>query len=86
MATFFTFSEKKNAVLFTTNIAARGLDFPLVNWIIQSDCPETIEDYVHRMGRTARLNKSGKSLLFLSESEGKFHEKLVQKGVNIHKI
>jgi len=54
MAIFFTFSEKKNAVLFTTNIAARGLDFPLVNWIVQYDCPENIEEYVHRMGRTAR--------------------------------
>ena len=47
MAIFFTFSEKKSAVLFTTNIASRGLDFPLVNWILQADCPEHLEEYVH---------------------------------------
>jgi len=77
MAIFFTFAEKKDAVLFTTNIAARGLDFPLVNWIVQFDCPENIEEYVHRMGRTARQNKIGKSLLLLSGTESRFHDKLV---------
>ena len=46
MAIFFTYTEKKSAVLFTTNIAARGLDFPLVNWILQLDCPENVEEYV----------------------------------------
>ena len=66
MAIFFTFSEKKSAVLFTTNIASRGLDFPLVNWILQADCPEHIEEYVHRVGRTARLHKTGRALLLLT--------------------
>lgn len=40
MALFYTFSEKKYAALFTTNLAARGLDFPQVNWVIQVDIPE----------------------------------------------
>ncbi len=43
------------ACLFATDIAARGLDFPGVDWVVQVDCPEDVATYVHRVGRTARL-------------------------------
>uniref|UniRef100_A0A8C7KTV6 ATP-dependent RNA helicase n=1 Tax=Oncorhynchus kisutch TaxID=8019 RepID=A0A8C7KTV6_ONCKI len=46
------FIKKKNAVLFATDIAARGLDFPAVNWVLQFDCPEDANTYIHRVGRT----------------------------------
>lgn len=65
MAIFFTFQEKKFAVLFTTNLAARGLDFPFVDWVLQIDCPEDVPTYIHRVGRTARYKADGKGLLFL---------------------
>lgn len=50
-------------------MAARGLDIPRVDWIIQFDPPDDPRDYIHRVGRTARAGKVGKSLLFLLESE-----------------
>ena len=42
------------SVLFATDIAARGLDFPTVDWVLQLDCPEDVPAYIHRVGRTAR--------------------------------
>jgi hypothetical protein len=42
------------ACLFATDVAARGLDFPNVDWVVQVDCPEDVPTYVHRVGRTAR--------------------------------
>ena len=86
MAIFFQFTESRSAILFTTNIAARGLDFPKVDWVLQFDCPDTIETYVHRMGRTARFSASGKSLLILDPSEQTFIDKVKQKGFTVNKI
>ena len=54
MAIYFTFCEKKYGILVSTNIASRGLDFPMIDWVIQLDIPEDVETYVHRVGRTAR--------------------------------
>ncbi len=44
--------------LFATDIAARGLDFPTVDWVLQMDCPEDVPAYIHRAGRTARFVSS----------------------------
>uniref|UniRef100_A0A8C7L7D0 ATP-dependent RNA helicase n=1 Tax=Oncorhynchus kisutch TaxID=8019 RepID=A0A8C7L7D0_ONCKI len=65
------FIKKKNAVLFATDIAARGLDFPAVNWVLQFDCPEDANTYIHRVGRTARYKEGGEALLVLLPSEEK---------------
>lgn len=59
----------KHAYLFATDIAARGLDFPAVDWVVQVDAPENAETYIHRVGRTARYDASGHALLFLLTSE-----------------
>lgn len=47
----------------------RGLDFPAVDWVIQVDCPEDADTYIHRVGRTARYEAAGHALLFLLPSE-----------------
>ena len=75
-AIFFTFTEKRSAVLFTTNIASRGLDFPKVDWVINMDCPDDVQTYIHRVGRTARYNAGGFSVLMLLPSEAQFAERL----------
>lgn len=66
-----SFVRKTNAVLFATDIAARGLDFPAVNWVLQFDCPEDADTYIHRVGRTARYKEGGEALLLLLPSEEK---------------
>ncbi|KAG0562080.1 hypothetical protein KC19_9G116500 [Ceratodon purpureus] len=69
MVTFYKYCEAKHALLFATDVAARGLDFPTVDWVLQVDCPEDVPSYIHRVGRTARYTAAGHSLLFLSPSE-----------------
>ncbi|XP_077977413.1 putative ATP-dependent RNA helicase DDX10 [Glandiceps talaboti] len=69
VAIYKEFCQKKNAVLLATDIAARGLDFPAIDWVIQLDCPEDVNTYIHRAGRTARYNDDGESLLVLLPSE-----------------
>jgi Helicase conserved C-terminal domain len=67
--TFFEFCNAKQGTLLCPDVAARGLDIPAVDWIVQFDPPDDPRDYIHRVGRTARAGKSRKSLLFLLESE-----------------
>ena len=75
-AIYFNFVEEKNAYLFCTDIASRGMDFPQIDWVIQFDCPEDIETYIHRVGRTARYKSKGNGLLFLAKSEEEFVKKM----------
>jgi ATP-dependent RNA helicase DDX10/DBP4 len=81
------FSSSKNSCLFATDVVARGLDFPAVDWVIQLDCPEDADTYIHRVGRTARYERNGRAVLFLdpSEEEGML-KRLEQKKVPIEKI
>ncbi|NWS74310.1 DDX10 helicase, partial [Crotophaga sulcirostris] len=87
MEVYTCFVRKKAAVLFATDIAARGLDFPAVNWVIQFDCPEDANTYIHRVGRTARYKEGGEALLVLLPSEEKgMVEQLAQRKVPISEI
>lgn len=68
--TFFEFCNAKQGILICTDVAARGLDIPAVDWIVQFDPPDDPRDYIHRVGRTARGTQGkGKSLMFLTPSE-----------------
>ncbi|CAG9328210.1 unnamed protein product [Blepharisma stoltei] len=66
---YFEFCKAENAILLCTDVAARGLDIPAVDWIIQYDPPDIPEEYIHRVGRTARVQRQGKALLFLLPQE-----------------
>ncbi|KAL2472995.1 DEAD-box ATP-dependent RNA helicase 32 [Forsythia ovata] len=76
------FSEKVS-VLFATDVASRGLDFKSVDWVVQVDCPEDVDAYIHRVGRTARYLSGGRSVLFLTPSETKMLAKLQEKKIPI---
>lgn len=86
MDIYENFCRKQSAILFATDLAARGLDFPAVNWVVQVDCPEDPETYIHRVGRTARYHRGGESLLILLPSEIKMVDKLAEKKIPIQKI
>ncbi|RLN16890.1 hypothetical protein C2845_PM02G44560 [Panicum miliaceum] len=71
--TFFDFCKAEKGILLCTNVAARGLDIPDVDYIVQYDPPDEPKDYIHRVGRTARGDKGkGSALLFLLPEELKF--------------
>ncbi|CAH1787054.1 unnamed protein product, partial [Owenia fusiformis] len=66
---FQDFLETPTGVLLCTDVAARGLDLHNVNWIVQYNCPGTPSDYIHRIGRTARIGTKGQAVLLLTPSE-----------------
>ncbi|KAI0150377.1 DEAD-domain-containing protein [Xylariaceae sp. FL1272] len=76
------FAAAKYCCLFATDVVARGVDFPAVDYVVQVDAPEDIDTYIHRVGRTARFNREGKAVLFLDPSE----EKGMVKRFEIRKI
>lgn len=83
--TFFEFCNAPQGHLLCTDVAARGLDIPKVDWIVQFDPPDDPRDYIHRVGRTARAGKSGRSLLFLLPSEQGFLQFLAAAKVPLNK-
>ncbi|KAJ3680805.1 hypothetical protein LUZ60_015294 [Juncus effusus] len=71
--TFFDFCKAETGILLCTDVAARGLDIPAVDWIVQYDPPDEPKEYIHRVGRTARgEGAKGHALLFLLPEELKF--------------
>jgi ATP-dependent RNA helicase DDX10/DBP4 len=84
---FLDFARRKSAVLFATDIAARGLDFPDVDWVFQLDAPEDTAMYIHRVGRTARYQSGGRALMVLMPTEEKaVVEKLKSVGIDLKKL
>ncbi|KAF2142767.1 uncharacterized protein K452DRAFT_286393 [Aplosporella prunicola CBS 121167] len=76
--TFYEFVNAKHGALFCTDVAARGLDIPAVDWVIQFDPPDHPREYIHRVGRTARgADATGRSLIILQPSEVGFVKHLV---------
>jgi superfamily II DNA/RNA helicase len=54
-------------MLVATNLAARGLDIPQVSYVVNYDIPQNLEEYVHRIGRTARMGRDGTAITFVTE-------------------
>uniref|UniRef100_A0A0D9WBY3 ATP-dependent RNA helicase n=1 Tax=Leersia perrieri TaxID=77586 RepID=A0A0D9WBY3_9ORYZ len=80
---FLGFSSEKSAILVSTDVAARGLDFPKVKCIIQYDSPGEASEYVHRVGRTARIGEKGEALLFLQPIETDYLRDLQLHGASL---
>ena len=82
----FKFKSGQFDVLVATDIVARGIDIDDIEMVINYDVPHDTEDYVHRIGRTARANRDGRAITFVSEEDQywfqqieKFLEKVVEK-------
>lgn len=64
-----TYTTSDNGVLLCTDVAARGIDIPNVDWVVQFDPPQDPDAYIHRVGRTARLGREGNAVIYISPSE-----------------
>jgi len=78
---FGRFKNLESGILLCTDVMARGVDIPEVNWVVQFDPPSNAESFVHRCGRTARIGNQGSALLMLNPNEETYIEflKLNQK-------
>ncbi|GAU96470.1 hypothetical protein RvY_07909 [Ramazzottius varieornatus] len=82
--TFFQFCNAESGILLCTDVAARGLDIPEVDWIVQYDPPDDPKEYIHRVGRTARGEGGrGQALLILRPEEIGFLKYLKQVRVQL---
>lgn len=72
------FRNGRSAILVATDVAARGLDVDDVMYVINFDYPSSSEDYVHRIGRTARANKAGTAYTFFTNDNMKNARDLIQ--------
>ncbi|KAM9206863.1 ATP-dependent DNA helicase DDX31 isoform 2-T2 [Dugong dugon] len=68
------------------DVAARGLDLPQITWIVQYNAPSSPAEYIHRIGRTARIGCHGSSLLILAPSEAEYVNSLASHKINISEI
>ena len=66
---FKEFNEDNRGILIATDVAARGLDFNDIKWVIHYDINPDIKEYINRIGRTARIDNIGNSILFLMQNE-----------------
>eukprot|EP00835_Amoeboradix_gromovi_P005844 NODE_597_length_6263_cov_0.206035.p2 type:complete len:628 gc:universal NODE_597_length_6263_cov_0.206035:3531-5414(+) len=78
---YLTFIASEKSILITTDVSSRGLEFRGVDWILQMDPPIDIQSYIHRIGRTARLDRKGSAILLVQEHETKFLDYLNKKGL-----
>lgn len=68
------FRRASEGILFSSDVTARGMDFPDVTHVIQVGVPSSRETYIHRLGRTARANKTGEGWLFIHDGENDAYE------------
>ncbi|XP_061929194.1 probable ATP-dependent RNA helicase CG8611 [Apis cerana] len=80
---FKTFRQAKSGILLCTDVAARGLDLPKVDCVIQYTGPTSARDYVHRIGRTARAGSSGSATILLTPPEIEFVRMLESRRIRI---
>merc|ERR1719500_212554 len=77
-STLKDFREGRIPILIATDVAARGLDISDVQYVVNYDFPNNVEDYVHRIGRTARGEKSGTAYTLLTANKAKHCKELVE--------
>lgn len=65
-----SFRDKKHRVMVATDVAARGLDIPHIEHVINYDLPQAPEDYIHRIGRTARAGAEGSAVCLITPADG----------------
>ncbi|KXJ11593.1 probable ATP-dependent RNA helicase DDX47 [Exaiptasia diaphana] len=72
------FKSKSRSILVATDVASRGLDIPHVDVVINFDIPTHSKDYIHRVGRTARAGRSGRSITFVTQYDVELFQRIEQ--------
>jgi len=70
------FREEKIRILVTTDMLARGLDVPSIKYVVSYDLPYKGEEFLHRIGRTARAGRDGKAITFVTPTDGRTYRRL----------
>merc|ERR1712142_954698 len=76
LASLNKFKSKSRSILLATDVASRGLDIPHVDVVLNFDIPTHSKDYIHRVGRTARAGRSGKSITFVSQYDVELYQRI----------
>jgi len=72
------YRSKERSILVATDVASRGLDIPHVDVVINFDIPTHSKDYIHRVGRTARAGRSGRSITFVTQYDIELYQRIEQ--------
>ena len=80
------FAEGEGGCLLCTDVAARGLDIPGVDWVVQFDAPQDPAAFVHRVGRTARMGREGSALIYLAPHESSYVEFLAVRHIKVNPL
>jgi len=78
LAALTKFKAKNRSILISTDVASRGLDIPHVDVVINFDIPTHSKDYIHRVGRTARAGRSGRSITFVTQYDVELYQRIEQ--------
>ena len=70
------FKAGERSILVATDVASRGLDIPSVDFVLNYDVPANSKDYVHRVGRTARAGRSGRSLTIVTQYDVELSQRI----------
>ncbi|XP_057333054.1 probable ATP-dependent RNA helicase DDX47 [Microplitis mediator] len=76
LAALTKFQSKSRSILISTDVASRGLDIPHVDVVINFDIPTHSKDYIHRVGRTARAGRSGRSITFVTQYDVELYQRI----------
>jgi ATP-dependent RNA helicase DDX47/RRP3 len=81
------FKSGERNILVATDVASRGIDIPNVDLVINYDIPQQTKDYIHRVGRTARAGRTGKSITFVTQYDVENFQKiehLIEKKIDLY--
>merc|ERR1711894_66932 len=72
------FKQRNRNILIATDVASRGLDIPHIDVVLNYDIPTHSKDYIHRVGRTARAGRAGKSVTIVSQYDIELYQRIEQ--------
>jgi len=76
--TIYDFKKRVHNIMISTSVCSRGLDIKSIVLVINFKCPNHLEDYIHRIGRTGRAGNKGTAITFITEEEEDLSNELMK--------